>query len=228
MMKKCITVLAFMAAFCLVFEAPAAAAKGPKLDKSKQTKSAKRAAKKARRIIHKSQFQTLASSARAGHPMLDAINEGLAAANMDYRVAYAEYFTTTDGPEFGRTVYASNRGNKQLSSHWVPGDPRRSWNGPGTFISYINDLSEGATASGLTAAQTDAAIGSAMDTWEAQTCSTIPLVDFGSYNFDFGYVQFLLGMGGSPFIFADLTTLAGYPQPSLMPSPKTAVSTFWA
>lgn len=139
------------------------------------------------------------------HPLLISINEQLEQMGVEYRVEMAEYFTTTDGPEFGRTVYASNRGNKQLAVHWVPFDPRRDWSGPGSSISWINDLLEGATSSGLGELQTAAAIGRAMNTWDSVKCSTIPLYPFGDYYFDFGYVQYLLGFGGIEGVAADVT-----------------------
>jgi len=141
--------------------------------------------------------------------MLDNLNVSLAGLGENVQVEMIEWITAPDAPELGRTVYASNRGNKELSSHWVPYDPNR---GGVRYITYINDLTEGATASGLTAAQTDAAIGRAMQTWEDQTCSEIPLVDLGSYDFDFGYVQYLLGYGGVPGWAADLTQAGWLPK----------------
>ena len=138
--------------------------------------------------------------------IFDAINAGLAGTG--YMAAYAEYITSGEGDQMGATLIQKDVGNKQLSHHFVSGDPRRTWSSAGTSINWIVDLAEGAATNGgggLTAAQTDAAIGSAMATWQDVNCSDIPLVDDGSFNFDFGYVQALLGFGGVLGIGADLT-----------------------
>jgi hypothetical protein len=51
-----------------------------------------------------------------------------------------------------------------------------------------------------------------MDTWQNVQCSTIPLTNSGSYNFDFGYVQFLLGFGGVAGWAADITHAGWLPK----------------
>ena len=102
----------------------------------------------------------------------------------------------------GRTVYFNNRGNKQLSAHFVPGDPRRGGFGD---ITYAVDLIDGATASGLSAADTETAIDNAMSTWEGVNCSDIPITNIGPANLDLGYVQWDLGFGGVPGWLADVT-----------------------
>lgn len=142
------------------------------------------------------------AAAQDAHPMLVQVNEQLAAQGATVRVDYAEYITSTGGPEFGRIVYASNRGNKQLSAHWVPGDPRR---GGAIPISWINDLVDGDATGAPTADDTRMAIERGVATWESVNCSVIPLEYFGSYNFDFGYVQWLLGFGGVEGWAADIT-----------------------
>ncbi len=52
----------------------------------------------------------------AARAMMATINKALIEMDVDYRVEVVEWITTGDGPEFGRTVFASNRGNKQLLS----------------------------------------------------------------------------------------------------------------
>ncbi|MBW2256751.1 MAG: hypothetical protein JRI25_19445 [Deltaproteobacteria bacterium] len=141
----------------------------------------------------------LATTSTASAGMLEDINATLAADGANVRVYVAEALTS-DGNSI--TIYAKDVGNKQLTAHWVKGDP---WRGGWTDISWIVDESEGATASGLTAADTYAAIDRAMATWDGVDCSTIPLYSMGSYDYDFGYVQFLLGYGGVPTWFADVT-----------------------
>lgn len=123
---------------------------------------------------------------------LDAINVGLASAGMDYRVVMAEYVTGA-GDKAGATVVSKDVGNKQLALDFVPFDPRRAgtpttnggWSGsvtgPDDDITYAVDQLGGAI-DGLTQAQTNAAIDAAMATWEAATCSDLPIFknpDFG-------------------------------------------------
>jgi hypothetical protein len=128
------------------------------------------------------------------------VNAQLAAAGATVRLVMAEVLGAP-GYE-GRTIYFNDRGNKQFDSQFVPGDPRR---GGATDITWINDLWDGATANGLTAVQTDAAVRRAMTTWDEVACSTIPLTYLGSYDVDLGVLQWLLGFGGSPVAFADVT-----------------------
>ena len=137
---------------------------------------------------------------RGGHPLFDSINERLELEGANYRVDYAEYITTTDGPEFGRTIIASNRGNKQMPSHFVPYDPRRGGSGA---ITWLIDTVDGAT--GLPASATAAAIRRSMTTWDSVPCATIPLDELPDFGLDWGYVQYLLGFGGIPAWFADYT-----------------------
>ena len=139
------------------------------------------------------------------NPELAAINDQLALMGVSFQLETAEYFTTAEGPDFGNTVLAKDVGNKQLSHHFVPFDSRRPWSGPGSAITWINDTVDGSTRSGLSAADTAGAIRSAMQTWEDVQCSELPLNDLGDIALDLGFVQYLLGYSGSPFIFADVT-----------------------
>ena len=127
-----------------------------------------------------------------------SINESLS--GEDILLEKIEYYGA-DGA--GNTVFFNNRGNKQLSADFVPGDLRR---GGFTDIAYARDGTEGTTASGLSQDQTDKAILSAMDTWDNVSCSKgLALTDLGASPFDLGYVQALVtgGAEGS-FFFTDL------------------------
>jgi hypothetical protein len=140
---------------------------------------------------------------------MDAVNAGLATSGANYRVAIAEYVTSADGGEAGGTVLAKNVGNKQLALDFVPNDARRSWSGPvgaGDDITYAIDQTGDAVppGGGLTAAQTTAAIQAAMGTWDAVSCSDLPIVQVPDFGIDIGVVAFLNGLGGSPFVFADV------------------------
>jgi hypothetical protein len=134
--------------------------------------------------------------------LMTQVNANLEANSADYRVEYAEYLTSGDSDEAGQTVIFSDRGNKQLDSHFVPGDPRR---GGRTDITYLVDQTEGAI-DGLTVAQTTSAIDRAMATWDGVKCSTIPITKLPDIpGLDLGVIEFLNGLGGSPFFFADIT-----------------------
>ena len=142
-----------------------------------------------------------------GHPMLVAMNEQLAEMGMDVRVEYAEYITGSEGPEFGQTIYANHRGNKQLSADWVPGDPRRYGVNEILWTTDQVDMTSDVPDVG----DVNAAIGRAMKTWQDVQCSTIPLVEVPDYGYDWGYVQYLLGFGGTPGWFADFTEAGWLP-----------------
>jgi hypothetical protein len=142
---------------------------------------------------------------------MDTANAQLAAQGANYRVAMAEY-VTGEGNEAGATVISKVVGNKQLDDDFVPFDPRRlAWSGPvaGSTdnITYAVDTTGDAVPpiGGLTQPITDAAIVRAMATWDAQTCSTLPISRNPDFGDDIGYVAFFFGPGtGGPGIFADV------------------------
>lgn len=129
-----------------------------------------------------------------------------------YALFSAEYITADGAQEMGRTVYFEDRGNKRTGAHFVEGDPRRDWNG-GAGITFAVDGVQGPTSSGLSQADTDGAIRSAMATWEGVRCSNLPLIDLGNAPFDYGYVQYLFGFGGFPGIAVDLAHAGFLPGP---------------
>jgi hypothetical protein len=135
----------------------------------------------------------------AQHAIFDTVNNALAAEGHDnMELSVVEWFTA--GDEVGQTIFFNNRGNKQLAHHWVPNDPR---NGNGTVLPWAID---GVDVSGdVPAADQFMAIGASMQTWQDQNCSFIPLVDFGLIPFDYGFVQYLLGHGGTNGFFPFLT-----------------------
>ena len=102
------------------------------------------------------------ASAQEGDPAVLAkmrnVNARLKAAGYNVAVEQIEFFTIGGGRP-------SNRIHQQ-EFRWVAFDPRRAADGDN--ITYIVDQSAGATASGLTAAQTEAAIDRALGTWEAK------------------------------------------------------------
>ncbi len=141
---------------------------------------------------------------------MDALNVQLAGQGTNYRAAVAEYVTSPDSGQAGGTVLSKVTGNKQLAFDFVPFDPRRPWSGASggssDDITYAIDQTGDAVPvfGGLTGAQTTAAILSAAATWEGVNCSTLPFVQNPDFGLDIGLVAFLNGLGGSPFIFADV------------------------
>lgn len=152
----------------------------------------------------------------------NAANAQLEAGAYGFRLEYAEFLTDGDSANIGQTIFFNNRGNKQIPAHFVPGDPRR---GGGTNITYTIDQTEG-NVDALTQAQTNAAIGRAMSTWDNVNCSTLPINAVGNPGTDIGVVEFLNGLGGSPFFFADLTHAGWLPAGILAPNVIAVTFTF--
>lgn len=103
----------------------------------------------------------------------------------------------------GNTVFFKDRGNKKLSTDFVPNDPRNTI--PGTAIPYWIDGIELGTSSGMTDIETENALISTMNTWDKVSCSeglrlmnlgTTSANDFG----DIGFVQSIVGSGGSNLV----------------------------
>lgn len=118
--------------------------------------------------------------------------------------------------EAGRTVFFKNTGNKQSSYDFVPNDPRYLF--PGTDVPYWIDGIELGTSSGMTAGETENAIVSTMDTWDAVSCSEgLGLVYLGTTSEndygDIGLVQFFTGLGGSPLVVTGGIAHAGIVSP---------------
>jgi hypothetical protein len=156
--------------------------------------------------------------------IMTAVNAQLEASGAAYRADYAEYMTSLESSdEAGQIVFFNDRGNKQLGAHFVPGDPRR---GGAPNITYIVDQTEGAI-DGLTTAQTTAAIDRAMATWEGVSCSNINVVKLPNINgLDLGIVEFQNGLGGTPFVFADITHAGWLPGGILPPGVIGVTFTF--
>ena len=133
--------------------------------------------------------------------IMDNMNVALEAEGANYRVAIAEYITDGAGGEAGNTVLSKVVGNKHLGHDFVPGDPRRPWSGANNTITYAIDRTIDAVPpiGGLTGAQTDAAIGRAIATWESLQCSQLGLTRNPDFGIDIGFVA-----GRNNFVFADV------------------------
>lgn len=104
-------------------------------------------------------------------------------------------YLTADGA--GNTVFFSNRGNKQIASHFVPNDPRSII--PGESIHYLIDGTQLETESGF---NTLIATNKVMNTWNEVTCSGgLELLLGGVTSEDVGFVSNIFGYGGSEGFF---------------------------
>lgn len=116
-----------------------------------------------------------------------------------YAVFSAEYLTTGESAEVGRTIFFSNVGNKQLAADFVPGT---SLDGTDA-VSYYIDAKR--PSMDLAPTVTAAAITRAMNTWNGVICS-----DLGIYQIPFskrnttGFISELFGFGGSLNYVADV------------------------
>jgi hypothetical protein len=168
----------------------------------------------------------LASIEEDLHAMMQNVNGELEGLGVDYRVGMTEYYTAAD--EVGKTVFVKDIGNKQLSFHFVPGDPRRAnWSGPvgpGDDITWDSDTVLGDAGPGLIPTQT--AIGNAMSTWDGLKCSNLPLTGPGVGG-DLGVVEYLVSgsTSGSPFTAADVVHAGfGTPVDAILPPPIIAAT----
>lgn len=148
--------------------------------------------------------QTFGQSEREIRLAMSSMNDQLEVSGKNVRLAVVEYITT--GESQGQTVYFNDRA-KQMETHWVPGDPRR---GGYEDIAWLSDQVDG-VAYGLSLAETQAAVGRALETWQEVECSTIPLTQLPDFDMDWGYVQWMVGMGGVEGWFADITQAGWLP-----------------
>lgn len=141
-----------------------------------------------------------------GDPVYDAAvaaNAQLRAQGVPLQIAEINYFTFGGGRSNVRIL--------QQQFRWVPGDPNR---GGRTNLTYVVDQSAGNTASGLTNAQTEPAIDAAMQTWDADSCtsglSIAKLPDGGG---DYTIFDAFFGFGGfGDYLYADIVNAGWYPR----------------
>ncbi len=101
---------------------------------------------------------------------MDAVNRHLESHRAPIRLYATETF------QIGNGIFRiGNRFRKYYGQRWVPGDVRRD--ADGDRLTYLVDQSDGATSSGLSNAQTEAALDRVADTWAAERClAAAPLV----------------------------------------------------
>lgn len=122
-----------------------------------------------------------------------------AASARPYTVLKAEYLTSAESGQVGRTIYFRNVGNKQLDDDFVPG---LSPDGTNDISFYIDERRPSADVS---VNMSSAAITRAMNTWAGVTCSEPGIYQVPSNNrISTGFVSALLGFRGSYDYVADI------------------------
>lgn len=132
------------------------------------------------------------------------VNAQLAARGLNIAVEQIEFFTIGGGRP-------SNRIHAQ-PFRWVANDARR--NADGDRITYLVDQSDGATASGLSNAQTEAAIDRALVTWDTNRCfDKVDIIKRADNGEDPDIFDFFFGFGtfGNPFL-ADIVDAGWLPR----------------
>jgi len=135
---------------------------------------------------------------------MNQINEQLRGSGLRIAVEEIQFISIGQGRPANRI--------HQQGFRWVAGDARRA--ADGNNITYLVDQSDGATASGLTNAQTEAALDRALATWNADKClkktSIIKRADSGAdpdiFDAFFGFGGF-----GDPFL-ADIVEAGWLPK----------------
>jgi len=148
------------------------------------------------------------ASAQSGDPDVIArmqdVNAQLRSMGLHVAVEEIQFFTIGG-------ARPSNRIHAQ-EFRWVANDPRRL--ADGTNITYLVDQSQGATASGLSNAQTEAAIDRALTTWDGHRCfDKLDIVKRADNGDDPTIFDGFFGFGGfgDPFL-ADIVNAGWYPR----------------
>ena len=138
---------------------------------------------------------------------LARINDSLAALGLNIAVQKAEFLLapTAPVPASGQIVFANDRA-KQLTSRWVPNDPRRE--ADGNRLTYMN-VTPFMAANG--AGNAEGGIDASFATWDAMKCTTLDIV---KRPWNGGNPSAILSVGGlqpvSPFS-ADIVTMGYLP-----------------
>lgn len=135
---------------------------------------------------------------------VNAINAQLATRGLKIAIEGIDFFTIGNGRP-GIRIH-------QQPFRWVPNDPRRL--ADGTNITYIVDQSGGGTASGLTAAQTEAAVDAALATWASDAAlKKVHIIKRADPGTDITIFDSFFGFGGfgDPFA-ADIVDAGFFPR----------------
>ena len=132
------------------------------------------------------------------------INENLRAMGLNIAIEEIHAISIGQGRPANRIHQSGDR--------WVAGDPRRL--AEGDNITYLVDQSDGATTSGLTNAQTEAALDRALATWDNSRCfRKVDIVKRADSGADPDIFDAFFGFGGfgNPFL-ADIVEAGWLPK----------------
>ncbi|MBI3219247.1 MAG: hypothetical protein HYZ44_07025 [Bacteroidetes bacterium] len=136
--------------------------------------------------------------------LMNQVNQQLAARGLNLAVEEIEFYTIGQGRPANRI--------HQQEFRWVANDARRLADADN--ITYLVDQSDGATNSGLTNAQTEAAIDRALTTWQAENClQKVDIIKRADGGADPDIFDAFFGFGGfgNPFL-ADIVNAGWYPR----------------
>lgn len=119
---------------------------------------------------------------------IDEINKRLVAEGSKVAIYSVELFGSGEGLNMGRTVIASDHGNKQLGTDWALNDPNRNFR---TNITYAIDDVE--VTADFSAAEQPDIVRFGFETWDKQKCSNIGIDEIPVSGFNIGYIGALLG-----------------------------------
>lgn len=117
-----------------------------------------------------------------------------------YKLYMAEYLTSGENDKIGRTVFFTDRGNKQLAGDFVPSIPL-SLDGTTDITYYIDQRRP---TRDLPVDVSTAAIRRAMGTWDEVTCSDLGLTEVPFDRRSTGFIAALFGYRGSYEYVADI------------------------
>ncbi len=135
---------------------------------------------------------------------MQQINDSLRSMGLNVAVEEIHFITIGQGRPSNRI--------HQSGLRWVANDPRRLADGEN--ITYLADQSDGATTSGLSSAQTEAALDSALATWDTDKClKKVDIVKRADSGADPDIFDFFFGFGGlgNPFL-ADVVEAGWLPK----------------
>lgn len=136
--------------------------------------------------------------------LIQGLNEELHARGVHLSISEVHFMTSGEGKPSIRVI--------QTPTRWVPNDPRRT---SGTDLTYVVDPTLGATASGLSAAETEAAIDRALETLDSDGClNKLDLVKLSYGGVATGIAGALLGYGdpvAASFLRPDIYMAGWYP-----------------
>lgn len=132
---------------------------------------------------------------------------GRVATDTRYAVFSAEYITSGESGQVGKTIYFKDVGNKKLTEDFVPG---LSLDGTDNVSYYIDETRP---SDDLPVSMSSAAIGRSMQTWDEVTCSDLGMYRIPSQpGISTGFVSELLGFGGSFDYVADVVHAGWLPE----------------